>query len=398
MNCLVKIYDREQINNIVSILSFSPQKVILIYDKNDTKLESLTAIEDACIHKIPQMNFEFSAIDGDNLEDISQKSKNIIRLNPDCYFDITGGGELCAIGVYLACTKSFTPIFKIDVEEKKIINIYGCNHLAEKFSMPDINIETLLMGHGATMNGYFHISPNEEMFDSIMTFCSEGVFKNVQHWKDLCLYIQGGLRNSSISPKSLFFSAPKRLSNAKGKFCEDFLYLLQLAQNLKLINNLTVKLDKVEFSFKDSSVKKYMTDFGIWLELYVYVSLKRSKLFKDVRLSVRVGWDGIKQDRAEVLNEIDVTFFNGIHPVFVSCKLSEPSTEALQEVSMYPNYFGGRRSKCIIVTLSNIKSERTTLLRRANQMGIDIVDGSEIRSGKLLKRIDSFLKAKKNWL
>ena len=396
MDCLVKIYDKEQINNIISVLSFRPKKVVFIYDKNDTILDSLIAIEEACIKKIPNLIFQFSAIDGDNLDDISKKCKSIIRENPNSYFDITGGGELCAIGVYLACIKSFSPIFKIDIEESRLINIYGCNFLSENFSMPEIDIETLLMIHGATMNGNFHPTPDEAMFDSIMEFCREGVFKNIQLWKDLCLYIQGGVRNYCNLPKSLTFSAPKILANCKGKFYDELLILLNFAQKLKLISDLKNEPDKVEFVFKDNLIKKYMTDFGSWLELYVYVSLKRSKLFRDVRLSVRVGWDGIKQDRAEVLNEIDVTFFNGITPVFVSCKLSEPSTEALQEVSMYPSYFGGRSSRCIIVTLSNIKSDRISLLRRANQMGIDIIDGNEIRSDKFIKRISSFLKNKRN--
>ena len=145
---------------------------------------------------------------------------------------------------------------------------------------------------------------------------------------------------------------------------------------------------------KTIPIKKYLTDFGAWLELYVYIQLKESKIFQDVRLSVKVKWDKIKKFSSDVVNEIDVTFFSGVSPVFVSCKLSDPSTEALQELSMYPNYFGGKYSKCIIVTLGNFKSDRNNVYNRAIQMGIGVVDGEDIKKGRFIKSIKNFLSIK----
>ena len=134
-----------------------------------------------------------------------------------------------------------------------------------------------------------------------------------------------------------------------------------------------------------------MTDFGTWLELYTYLSLKREKIFDDVRLSVRVYWNVDNQTLNDVTNEIDVTFFSGMRPVFVSCKLSEPSSEALQELSVYPNYFGGRYSRCILVTLGTIKKEKSYIFRRARDMKIDLIDGKSIKNGEFINTIKKVL-------
>ena len=94
-----------------------------------------------------------------------------------------------------------------------------------------------------------------------------------------------------------------------------------------------------------------------------------------------------QQKLVEITNEIDVTLFCGIHPVFISCKLSEPSSEALQELSVYRSYFGGRHSRCILVTLAAIHKDRSYVFARAKEMGITLLDGSVIRSGKLAEAV-----------
>ena len=104
-------------------------------------------------------------------------------------------------------------------------------------------------------------------------------------------------------------------------------------------------------------------------------------------MSVKIDWNGQRKIPVEVTNEIDVTCFYGIHPVFISCKLSEPSSEALQELSIYKSYFGGRHSRCILVTLANLNPERSYPVWRAKEMGIHLIDGNSIRRGTFIKDI-----------
>ncbi len=386
MDCLVEIYDREQINNIFVVLSFRPKKVVVIYDAKETNAEDLILVEKACTLKIKNIKFEFVEIDSESIDDINIKCKKIIHDNPDCYFDITGGNEMFAIGAYLACTSTFTPIFKINLSECRLINIYGCKYLENILSIPKMSLDVILATHGASINGSTHPTPNAKIYNSILTFCDE-IFRDVQRWKDLCFYLQMGTSNFSIEHNNLLFMAPKSISHAGGKVKIENFSLLNLAEELGFISNLNIKSKKVSFLFKNNTIKRYMTDYGTWLELYTYISIKKDPMFDDVRLSVKIDWNTKNQIFSGVINEIDITFFSGIRPVFISCKLSEPSSEALQELSMYPNYFGGRYSKCILVTLATIKNDRSYIFKRARDMKINLIDGKTIKKGKFINNI-----------
>lgn len=391
MDCLVKIYDNEQINNLISVMSLRPKKVIFLYDANESKKENLENLEEACISCIPDLNFEFASINSQDLDDISKKCKRIIHSNPKAYFDITGGEELFVIGVYLACTKNFIPIFKLDTTHETILNIYGCKHLEGDLKIPHLGMDVLLKSKGACISGDLHPTPPKELFKPILEFCGI-IFNNIPVWKELCLYIQGAIKKFNPDQRYLNFSAPKKLGpDVKGQFSEGATTLLEKAFNLGLINNLSILDSTVSFSFAFPQIKKYMTDFGSWLELYSYINILKSELFSDVRTSVRIVWNSHLEKRLEITNEIDGTFFHGFHPVFISCKLCDPTAESLNELSVYPRYFGGKYSKCIMVTMGNTVTVHPKLTLRASEMNINIIDYNDIISGNFIKRIKHIL-------
>jgi hypothetical protein len=103
-----------------------------------------------------------------------------------------------------------------------------------------------------------------------------------------------------------------------------------------------------------------------------------------VRLSLKINWDDPKKVFPVIANEIDVTFFSGIQPVFLSCKLSEPSPEALYEMSVYSTFFGGMHSNGILVTLSDFSAAQSNIAKRAQNMGISIIGASTIRTGHFM--------------
>ncbi len=391
MNCLVILYDREQVNNLIPIFSFIPNKVVILYDKNYTSSKKIDYIKFATLLRFPNIQIDSSPYDGLNIEDITKSCVSIIHKNSDCFFDITGAGEFGAIGAYQACKKTFTPIFKLDPLGKRLINVYGCDSLEKSFTMPNLNIEDVLSVNGARLAGYNHKCPSYDDFDSIMKF-SEAIFSDINEWKSLCLYLQTGNTKFNQSFNSLYFHAPKTIENSKNSpihFGNP--KLLHLAQKLKLIQKLKINSKKVSFFFRDKDIKRYMTDFGVWLELFCYISLKRCPSFHDVRMSIMIDWEAEKKHLVETVNEIDVTFFYGIRSYFISCKLSEPSSEALHELSMYPSYFGGNYSKSALVILSNINKERSHIYTRAKDMNITVIDGKSLRSGNFINDIKSSL-------
>lgn len=359
MNCLIELYNDDQISNLTVIFSFMPKKVILLYDINCVDTSSMDYLKFACLSKMPNIKFEYKGFDSSNIDKIIKNFTNIIHKNPRCYFDITGASELGVIGAYLACKKTFTPIFKLNIPLNKLINIYGCKSLEKKFTLPNLTMDTIFAAHGATISGHNHPAPSPNLFNSILEFC-DLVFENPTNWKELCLYLQTGNARFPQLLKKNYFWAPKIMPTPKTKIKFLSAPLLKKAESAGLIYNLDLAEDSVSFYFKSDKIKRYLTDFGVWLELYCYIKLIECNLFHDVRISVKIDWNNTDDNHlVEIINEIDITFFYKTRPCFLSCKLSEPSSDALQELSIYPSYFGGKNSKSILVVLNSVNKKNS---------------------------------------
>ena len=383
-------YNAAQINGLISVLAFRPRKAVFICDRRRS-LEDLLLLEKACTHTLKNLIFEFVTVEHTSLDSIQMACKKVIRENPNCVFDIAGGEELTVIGMYLACLHSFTPVFKLDLDSIRLVNVYGCDSLALDFELPHLDLETLLISRGALMEESLHPTPRQDQFGPILFFC-EKVFKNIDLWKSLCVYIQNGVKKTAFLHKNLSFGCKTIDNNLNTKDFNDLVSLLEHAQASKLIHRLNISDNRVSFVFSSHNIKKYMTDFGSWLELYTYITLFKSGLFKDLKMSVKIAWGGaLKNEHSDVVNEVDITFFSGITPVFISCKLSCPNSEAIQELSIYSNYFGGKKSKCILVTVADVYTENPRIFHRAKEMGIYIVDSKYIKTGRLIDGIKKAL-------
>ena len=123
------------------------------------------------------------------------------------------------------------------------------------------------------------------------------------------------------------------------------------------------------------------------LELFVYKACVETRLFDDVRLSAIVDWEANEQQSA-VTNELDVLATRGISPVFISCKTCEVRTEALNELAILRDRFGGKTAKAAVVT-----AERGggAMRRRAAELGIRVIDLDDLAGGSLGKQIRRLL-------
>lgn len=391
MDCLVELYNDDQISNLTVIFSFMPKKVVLLYDTNNIDKTGMKHLRLACTAKVPSIKFEYRSFDNSDIEEATEICTSIIHKNSHCFFDITGAGELGVIGAYLACKKTFTPIFKLNIPSGNLVNIYGCNTLEKTFRLPNLTIDTIFTAHGASITGYNHPAPSPDLFNSILEFCNI-VFQNPSKWKDLCYYLQTGNSKYSQLLKKDFFWAPKIINTSKAKIKFSSATLLKNAERSSLIYELNISGNNVSFYFKNDKIKKYLTDFGVWLELYCYIKLKQCSLFQDVRISVKIDWNNTDEDHfIEIINEIDITFFYKTRPCFLSCKLSEPSSEALQELSMYPSYFGGKNSKSILVVLNTVNKKNSYVYKRAKDMNIYMIDGTDIKTGKFIESVKKAL-------
>ena len=159
---------------------------------------------------------------------------------------------------------------------------------------------------------------------------------------------------------------------------------LRNMQSAGLIDDLSIsEQEGVRFSFRDAQVRAWLRDVGSALELHIYQSCRALGIFDDVRTSVVVDWQGGNQPDA-VTNEIDVMATCGVRPIFISCKTCDVKTEALNELAILRDRFGGQIARAAIVTAER---GRAPMRHRAMELGIDVIDLEDLQGPDLARRL-----------
>ena len=79
MDCLITLYNDEQMYNLIVIFSFMPKKVILLYDKNYTDNKNMENLKSACKSKIHNIEFECVNFDSSNIDKVVNNCTWIIH-------------------------------------------------------------------------------------------------------------------------------------------------------------------------------------------------------------------------------------------------------------------------------------------------------------------------------
>ena len=93
---------------------------------------------------------------------------------------------------------------------------------------------------------------------------------------------------------------------------------------------------------------------------------------------------------ASVSNEIDVMAARGVIPLFLSCKATEIKTEALNELAILRDRFGGKGAKAAIITTEPCSAAAH---HRAAQLEIAVIDLEELKDGQLVHRLKVIVEA-----
>jgi hypothetical protein len=91
-----------------------------------------------------------------------------------------------------------------------------------------------------------------------------------------------------------------------------------------------------------------------------------------------------------VSNEIDVMAARGVVPLFISCKTNEIKTEALNELAILRDRFGGKGAKAAIVTTEPCNAAAR---HRAAQLQIAVIDLEELKNSQMSHRLKVIMKA-----
>ena len=89
------------------------------------------------------------------------------------------------------------------------------------------------------------------------------------------------------------------------------------------------------------------------------------------------------------MNEIDVMAARGVIPLFISCKACDIKTEAINELSILRDRFGGKGAKAAIISTERCNAAAR---HRAAQLGIAVIDREELGYDQLIQRLKVIMK------
>lgn len=383
---LVEFFDECQIDNVIGVLRYKPEKVIFVGYKKVMTNRRKIAIERLFEIKGLDVNIDYYIVGRTDYDSIVDKLKLIVHENDDCYFDATGGSELILAAMGAVSKSENIPVIQCDIRSGKYTSVYG------DYALPDTDAPRMSIKEIITLNGGAVIE--NEPDDYAWKFDDDFVYYVEEMW-DICS------RNCSLwNRQSISFNTIEQFGHLDDlDVCANLTHMRNIKQGafletgiisdfiiLDILKNFNISDDGIlTFTYGSEQIRQCLTKAGNILEVYTYMLLNEIKeeepeYYDDIDIGVYVDWDGeihTEDERVyDTKNEIDIIVMRKSVPIFISCKNGEVKKEALYELETVANHFGGEYvKKVLLVTyISTDADSRRYILQRARDMKIEVIE------------------------
>ncbi len=390
MKTLVELYDDCPIENVLSADTFFPERTIYLCPSEIAQdKEKQNRLREYFAHR--GMNMETIFLDTSlfHADKVRRQLQKVIETYPDCAVDIAGGSDAALFATGYLCRETDIPVFTHSRKKQRFFDINNAEFtdhlpLSVSYSVEDF----FMMAYGAVKPGRVTneaLVERERIIDSFFSV----FLKYRRKWNHIVNWFQRasqGERNEqiSLSVKSDYYVKGERGSRIPAN--EE---VLRDLERIGFLTDLEIKEEtSVSFCFKDNWVRFWLRDQGSVLEIYTWKACRDAGIFHDVRCSTVVEWD--RGDSGEkITNEIDVMAVKATSiPIFISCKTCPVDTDAINELAILRDRFGGDAAKAFIISTENC---RAITRRRADALDIDIITLNDIRSCQLSEQIKSLV-------
>lgn len=378
MRTLIELYDERPVENVLATEVFHPEKTVFLCPPEIAG--SLTARRKICRyfrHRGLSVSVVFLAADMMSAENVAGALRSIAGKYPDPALDITGGTDAALFAAGLACTENGIPAFTYSRKRNCFFDIYRAPFAQSFVCKVRHRVEDCFyMAGGSVREGRVDNRVLVRYLDKIDSFFRL-YMRHRSLWQHAVTFFQRTSRQDKEGKYSLAVEAPFFVKGEKGTRIEAPVPVLRELADIGFLKDLEIDTETVIFSFADSQVRAWLRDVGSVLELYIYKVCLDCGCFYDVRTSVVVDWEA-DEKRCGVTNEIDVMATQGIRPLFISCKTCRVDTDALNELAVLRDRFGGNMAKAVVVTAQTC---RAVTRHRASELGIRVVDLYDLEQG-----------------
>lgn len=379
MKTLIELYDDRPVENVLGTEMFKPNRTVFLCEADIAadrqKQKVIEAYFRHCKLSSEVIFMECSQYDAGKIERMLHK---ITEQYPDCALDIAGGTETALFACGSFCADNSIPTFTYSRRNNMFYNIRKAEFANRLPCKLQHTVEDcFLMAGGALRSGRVD-NGILTRYDALFNPFFDLYMKYRTDWNHIVGYIVRASQGKKNEPVTLHVSAPVTVKGSYGAKLRAPESALRDMEKIGMIRKLEIMEEQVRFDFRDSQIRTWLRDVGSVLELYIFKACRDSNLFNDVMTSAVVDWEGDhRQDN--VTNEIDVMTMEGIFPTFISCKTCAVTTEALNELAILRDRFGGEAAKALIVTTQRCKS---ITRHRAAELNIGVIDLDDLKTGK----------------
>ncbi|MEA4815357.1 MAG: DUF1887 family CARF protein [Lachnospiraceae bacterium] len=383
---VIEFFDKDTIKNILAVLTLKPEKTVFLYDRELKNMNFFASLEKCFKAHIPNIKLEKYPVNIMDINDVYEKTIKVIKSNENCIIELTGGSELMTVAGYKAGSEMDVDLIYTDITKSEMLYINRNNKIVKT---TNLTLLDFINSKGAALIGNSKAAPEPEIYEDVINMCNV-LFNKLEDWKVTCSYLQTVA--ASFEKEELDIKSRRVIRHKNGQMIYPDEYIMGEFQKNGFIKDLSFNKNNISFSLTSSQSRQYMINYGGWLELYVYIEAKRAKMFDDILLGAMIDWnvyDGV----VSAGNEIDVILSDGSTPVFISCKLREADTDALNEIWIAKRRLGGWFSKSVVVAFGSEKAKNMGTYKRACELGISVLDKEDILSRNFGERLVGCIKA-----
>ena len=386
METLIELYDERPLENILGPEMFRPARVVYICPE--------AVARSAALQKQMRVFFSrrglrveliFFKADVFNADAVLALLRSILARYDDCAIDITGGTDAVLFAAGLLSAETDIPVFTYSRKKNSFYSIRRADFAEGRVCSLRYTVEDFfLMAGGSVREGRVNNALLERYLPDFDPFF--GVFLRFRNeWTKIVTFLQRVSAPNAEGVATLSVSGPYTVKGERGARIDAPEDALRALEGIGFLHELRITGEAVSFRFRDAQIRAWLRDVGSVLETYVYKACLDTGIFDDVRLSVIVDWEG--ENRANsVSNELDVMCCRGVVPLFISCKTCDVKTEALNELAVLRDRFGGQTARAAIVTAERGNAR---MRNRASELNIQVIELSDLTAGRLQQRLKS---------
>ena len=392
MKTLIELYDERPIENVLGTEVFRPERTVFLCEAEVAQNRVLQEkLRGYILSRGLETELVFLESSFYNSNKVLRQLRRVVEEYPDCVLDITGGTDAALFAAGRLCGEREIPVFTYSRRRNCFFDIHNAAFAAGLPCEIQHTVDDCFrMAGGALRPGRVDNGVLSRYMDSVEPFFRV-YLRFRRDWTRIVNYIQRASQVEKGQPIPLYVEAGLTVKGERGQPIQANIPALRALEEIGFLKSVKAEGGRVSFRFRDEQVRAWLRDVGSVLELYVYKACVDSGLFNDVRTSAVVDWQGDgRQDN--VTNEIDVMAMQGILPAFLSCKTCDIGTEALNELAILRDRFGGQAARAAIVST---QSCRNITRHRAAELGIDVIDLEDLKSGRLGEHIRSMMRVGK---